>query len=203
MVRDQPILGASIPVLYLDEQRIDADGMVLEEEPGCLTYALYSSTCQVNAILQEPLDVLARAMHRHYDETRRRQGIEAGTDPRRAQWERLRADVKEQFRIQADHVQIKLHTVGCDLFLEKVSGERYILTEEEILTLARMEHRRQVAEALLSFQDKGSIGLLRASERGIPGWGYLSEKKQEENRKLVECIPEILQMVGMKIQQCL
>lgn len=146
-------------------------------------------------------ETIARAIHEAYrDEQVRRQ---PGQDPSRAEWDKLPNNFQESNRQQADHIQEKLHQIGCTL--EKVEDRNVSLfkfTDSEIETMAEMEHGRWVVERL---QD----GWTWAEERDvikkinpyIVSWSQLPEEVKEWDRETVRKIPEFLATVGMEIRR--
>ena len=207
IVRQIPSIGPSVPILLVGRIPSSKVGLmpVVAAEPSAEPFARYdvfSSTCRVEAILQEPLDSLARAMHAHFFADLPPAATEAEDDPRRNSWERLRGDVKEHFRAQADHLPVKMRTIGCEVVAIKAGGRAYVLSETDVTTLARLEFRRRVVETLFSAGSSTSfLDTLRNADKEPPTWAYLSPAHKEELYQQVRSIPALLGAIGLQIQR--
>ena len=197
LIRTFPGLEEGAPVVIIDEA---VGAAARDPAPGLTVFPFYASTCFIQAILQEPQDSLARALHWHSGEMQRRSGIPAAGDPARAPWERLRGDLKERFRSQADHLPFQVAAIGGSLGPRGGPGRPVSPGPADILLMARMEHRRQVVERILStWRPDQSLLALRRAEEPLPAWESLSAGEQGEVQARVAVLAEVLEMAGQQI----
>ncbi len=203
MVRGFSSLPADAPVLLVGKAPALSAAADQSAGPPKVTgnitrYDVYSATCSVEAVIQEPLDRLAHAIHQQLC---RDSSLEAN-DPRLAPWERLRADVKEHFCAQADHLAVKMRTIGCTLTSARDAERAYVMSDEDVLTLARLEFRRRVVESMFSASHSASfLETLRGAGQESSTWAFLPQPEQEELFRQIRSIPEILAAIGMKIKR--
>jgi len=153
-------------------------------------------------VLNESLDILAKAIHTTYLEKHHLDTDKPGQASYAVDWDLLPEEIKDSNRQQADHILVKLRAIGCYAAptngLEASSLE---FTRQEVDLLARMEHSRWRAERLLSgwthspaVEDSHE----RVSPRLIP-WDDLPAGAKEYNRQVVREIPALLTQVGLII----
>ncbi|HNV68393.1 MAG TPA: protein kinase, partial [Candidatus Ozemobacteraceae bacterium] len=206
MVRQFPSVSAHVPMLVVGRAATPAatstpsapSGNPATAQNQFARFDLFSATCQVDAILQEPLDQLAHAIHQQFCEG---DTIEPN-DPRRVPWERLRADVKEHFRAQADHLAVKARTLGCALVAHQEPGRAYVMSDDDVGTLARLEFRRRVVESQFSSSHGASfLETLRETGKDAPTWDVLPQPEREELYRQIRGIPTLLASIGQKMQR--
>jgi voltage-gated potassium channel Kch len=156
-------------------------------------------------ILQERLDVLARAIHERYVAQRVAGGAQAGSDPALAPWPLLDAGLKSSNRQQADHIDVKLRAAHC---LRLAEGEPAPadskpfdgFTKDEIELLSRMEHSRWCADRYLGGWRHGETAdkPRKISPYLVP-YEKLSEEIKQYDRETVLQIPELVRLAGQRI----
>ncbi len=157
----------------------------------------------------EPVDQFARAIHQAYTRIReaeaggdasKREAL-AGDDSTRP-WDDLSEDFRESSRQMADHIFIKLRSLGFEA-VPLTDGRPAVssLTGGQIEALAEMEHRRWVAERLIAGwrQAPGPKNLEERTNPNLVAWNKLTSAIQDYDRKLVALIPELLGGAGKKI----
>jgi hypothetical protein len=151
-------------------------------------------------ILEESLDQLARAVHEHYRNNVGASGTSsaaAATLP----WESLAETFREASRHQADHIGIKLRTVGC-ASVPGAPRRLFAFREDEIEIMSRMEHARWCAERFISGWQYGPVRKDATFEHpSLVPWEQLSESEREKDRQAVRAIPAILQSAGYDIRR--
>lgn len=144
---------------------------------------------------------LARAIHERY--RKNQEGKKSVDDPAMQPWEKLREDLKESNRQQADQIPEKLQAVGYGI-RQAASGppSGLKLTLEELEILARMEHDRWMAEKV---QSGWRYGLPRDDAKKLHPclvpWEELPEEEKDKDRQAVRQIPELLAQAGFEIFQ--
>jgi RyR domain len=147
------------------------------------------------------LERLARAVHEEYVQSRLAEGGHASDDPSLGSWDRLPETLKASNRSQAEHIETKLHAIGCALVpIHGVEAAQFDFTDDEIEILARMEHDRWVEERLRSGWQYGSARDVRTrrSPYLVP-WEELSEKIRDLDRETVHRLPRHAARTGQQI----
>jgi hypothetical protein len=144
-------------------------------------------------------ETLAQAIHEKYRQEQ--WGQKPADDPAMQPWEKLREDLKESNRQQADQIPEKLRIVGYGI-RPAAGGEpaRVELTLEEVEMLARMEHDRWMEEKTKA---GWHYGIPRNDEKKLHPclvpWKELPEEEKEKDRQAVGGIPGFLGQFGFEI----
>jgi voltage-gated potassium channel Kch len=156
-------------------------------------------------ILQERLDVLARAIHERYVAQRLASGAQPGSDPALADWPQLDAGYRSSNRQQADHIDVKLRAAGCQRLAEgeaPPAGSRPFegFTPKEIELLSRMEHARWCADRYLGGWRLGQpADKFRKISPYLVPYDQLTEEIKQYDREAVLQIPELVKLAGQRI----
>jgi hypothetical protein len=120
-------------------------------------FALLAGAAEIwtwEMVVDEDLDVMARAAHHDYVEMRRKRPRDKQDDPKDLgllDWEFLAEDLRDSNRQQADHLWVKLQAIGITKRkLNPAEIQNIEFTVEEVDVLARMEHARWIAERRLA-----------------------------------------------------
>jgi len=188
IIRGQPGLDPQVPVVFVGSGNAGQPEET-SENPACGSlFDIFATTCHVDALLREPQDDLPRAFHRRLLEAAEC-GKGVAADQRHVPWERLRPDLKEHFRVLADHLRVKLRTLGCVVAPVSGGGSRRELSESELETLIRIESQRRVVEALLLPSDLHEPPELSR------------DAEEEECSDHVRSIPGVLSSLDLQIVQ--
>ncbi len=97
-------------------------------------FGLLDRMCRRELVLGGTHEVIARAIHQDYARTGK-------THLARVAWESLPEEIRETIRHQADHIGVKLKTVGCAIEPLTDWGARvFEFSAEEVDIMARLEH---------------------------------------------------------------
>lgn len=122
-------------------------------------------------------------------------------EPNLAEWAFLREDFKESSRQQADHAFEKLRQIGREII--DVTGRKVAIAEfsdDEIETMAKMEHARWNAERLLEGWKYGpEKDTVKHISPYLVSWDRLPDYVKDWDRDAVRNIPHYLAMVGSEI----
>ncbi len=145
---------------------------------------------------------LARAIHENYLKNQR--GTKSADDPGMQPWERLREDLKESNRQQADQIPEKLKVIGCSI-RPAGSGETGVreFTPEEVELLAKMEHNRWMANKMAAgwtYAPPPRDDVKKTHPCLVP-WEELPDDEREKDRQAVRGIPEFLATAGFEIRR--
>lgn len=122
-------------------------------------------------------------------------------------WERLPEGFRNSNRLQADHIPVKLLSVGWYAADRPASSADTLVdfsqrTDEhrkEVDLLAEIEHRRWIAERRLAGWVRGGRNpALRQSPYLIP-WSDLAENIKDYDRQVVEALPRQLDLRGLRL----
>ena len=146
-------------------------------------------------------ETIARTSHENYRTTKARSS--RTSDPALAEWDKLPEYLKESNLQQADDIFNKLRRIGCTV-VRAVGRDVALMTftNDEIETMAEMEHARWNVERLLDGWKLGGerdVGN-KVSPHLVP-WGELPEDVKEWDRQAVRNIPELLAKVGLEIRR--
>ena len=159
----------------------------------------FSRLVMRDVLLGDAREKLAEAIHEKYRENNK--GSKDPEDPAMAPWEKLRPDLKESNRRQADDIPVKLKAIGCDftpVFGEK--PKRIEITKEEYEKMAAMEHESFVREKLLAGWSQGNVkDDSKKMRTDLVEWAKLSDELKEYDRKAVKAIPDLLAQAGFEI----
>ena len=152
-----------------------------------------------DVLLGDARERLAQAIHEKYRHDNR--GSKEPKDPAMAPWAKLREDLKESNRRQADQIPAKLKAIDCDF--TPVCGrkpKRIVITREEYEKMAEMEHESFVREKRLAGWSQGNMrDESRKIRTDLVEWAALPYVLKEYDRKAVEAIPELLAQAGFEI----
>ena len=160
---------------------------------------MFSRLVVRDVLLGGAREVLAKTIHEKYRKDNK--GKVSDDDPAMAPWEKLREDLKESNRQQADDLPEKLKAVGCD-FAPVVDRKPKLMefTVEEIEIMAEMEHSRWNREKFMagwSFGEKKDSA--KKTHPCLVEWKDLSEQDKEKDRGAVRGIPELLKSAKFEI----
>jgi hypothetical protein len=142
-----------------------------------------------DALFDETLDLLARAVHQNYLAT-------ASPDsPARVPWESLAERFRRSNRAAADHIDAKLRYAGYRRV--KAATQGAALDEASIEAMAAAEHHRWRLGLLADGWRPDSLrsDLLRTHPL-LVAWEDLPEAVRQSNRREVAAIPDILSRIG-------
>ena len=146
-------------------------------------------------------ETVARAIHEEYRQERF--AAPHKKDPSLADWESLHPDLQFSNRHQANHLGAKLRAIDCVCVdLGEASEPCLELTENEVETLAQMEHGRWLVERLLSGWRLGEErSPAKKTTPYLVGWSELPEKIKDFDRQTVRKIPQFLKTVNKQVKR--
>jgi hypothetical protein len=142
-------------------------------------------------------ELLARAIHERHRVDRGSAGATSGL---LVPWADLNEGERELSRSSADHIAVKLASIGCTVASAAPTDPIVTFTEPELERLARLEHDRWLEERL-------RLGWTQGPERNdaakthpdVVPWPDLPEDRRQIDRDHVRAIPELLAAVGLRI----
>jgi voltage-gated potassium channel Kch len=150
-------------------------------------------------VLGGTAEVIARATHEAYCDTRRDAGTDTPDDPSLRPWAELTPALQLSNRAQAHHVSVKLAAVGCGLGPAGAQPSSFAFTPDEIERLAILEHDRWVHERRGEGWRAGPRDPERKTTPYLVGWDELSEEVRELDRVPVRSLPAFVADLGYRI----
>lgn len=152
-----------------------------------------------DVLLGASREMLGQAIHERYlvDQKDRKPPEDLAMQP----WDTLREDLRESNRQQADDIAAKLHRVGCCMM--PVAGRDptlIVFNDEEVETMAAMEHARWMTERRLAgwVYDQESDKAHKRTPYLVP-YAELSEDVKEWDREPVRAIPQVLALAKFEV----
>lgn len=147
-------------------------------------------------LVNAKLDALAIAWHEEWTKNQLARG---SSGPAVRPWYELAQAYKTSNQHFADHIPIKLAQAKLHLF-EAPNAKPIKLSPEEIITLAKIEHRRWVTERELSgWRYSAEHSHVARLHPLLVDWRMLPDKVQKENCDSVAALPSILSALGFQL----
>ena len=161
---------------------------------------LLERICQPDLVLGGANEALAHAIHERYLRDQLSGEEHTSGNPSLVPWERLPEDLKESNRSQADHIGLKIQSIGCDIApLTEWEANAFTFTPEEIETMAQMEHVRWIEERRAQGWTLGSRDTVKKTNPNLVAWEELPEEGKAFNRNLIQELPQSLSHAGFQI----
>ena len=158
-------------------------------------FGMIGHICTRDILVNEKLNVLAKAIHNDYVIKAKRDG-RPDTDPSIQPWEQLNPDLKSSNLQQADHTPAQLRAIGC-YSSHPEAGKIPVttFTNEEVERMAKMEHARFNAERFLAGWTIGPKNVDKKTSPYLVAWEKLSDEIREYDRDAVRNIPHRLGLI--------
>jgi hypothetical protein len=152
----------------------------------------------------DDLDTMAKALHKDYvQKLSEPQRIWPG-NPSAAPWDLLSEELRESNRQAADHIPVKLRALGYHVAPKggmDLAPLAPAFTTDEVETLAKMEHRRWMAERFLAGWIRGPKDTAKRINPYLVEWEELPDDIKQYDRNSVNLIPVLLASIGQEIRQ--
>jgi hypothetical protein len=148
-------------------------------------FGTLEETLNREVLFSSTLDAFARALHEDY----RRRAIDAMNPKADVPWHRLPELMKLSNRWRADHTPLLMELAGVRWVKGVKTPAPLALSEQQIETLAQLEHRRYTIERRLA----------QELDPQIPPWEKLSDQDKGWNRRESARVPEIMAEIGVEL----
>jgi hypothetical protein len=187
---------SGMPVIILSDKSQTAASLV--RLPGITFIDLSAQASKFTNIIDESYDELARIIHNNYLNS-----LEKIDDqrPTHQKWEKLPDEIRNRNRLQADHIWIKLRSLGYHA-IPVVAGLPLpdLSTEPHFEALSKTEHNRW--NAYMYYQG-WKIGTQKNDKRKIHTdlvpYEQLSEDIKQYDRNTIKNIPSLIRDLGFSI----
>jgi hypothetical protein len=166
-------------------------------------FGLLDKTCTPELLFGGIHEMLARAVHENYVQEQNLLGHTTEDNPYLLSWDQLPEEKKESNRRYADHIGVKLNTVGCSIEpLRDWNAVDFVFDENDIEIMACMEHERWCQELR---RENWSYGPERNNERrthpSLVPWTDLPESEKDKTRNFIRDLPRLLSRAGFQVQR--
>jgi hypothetical protein len=181
------------------------DAQVKSDEPRLRIFPLLNRTCRPMLAQSTALNgVLARLAHAEWLREQEQQRVKPEAKPTMRPWDKLSDQAKNWNRSQAAHIPVKLALLGCRAIPTPAwDVPLYVIPEEKVELLARVEHERWVKErtdAGWKWGPRDDDGKPPTHPDIMP-WELLDESTRKFDRLAVRGIPKFLAKAGYQVEQ--
>jgi len=169
-------------------------------------FGMLEDICNAETLEREELDALARVFHQLYCEEESAKPQASGgvsPNPSVADWNHLAEDLKNSNRYAADHLETKLRAAGYRLVDATADHSLPIelFNQEQIETLARMEHHRYCADRFLAgwTYREGKKDNIAKTNPTLVAWEQLEDEEKDKDRRQVRQIRGLLFRAGKAV----
>jgi hypothetical protein len=188
----------------------EADGLgrLLDEENSDTSWARrlksfgsVSTVCALDRFRGEDADAMARSLHASYIRDQLAQGQSPDTKPALSPWEDLSWEFRDSNLQAADHLRLKLLTIGWDLAVGRgVTPVEIPLKEGQLDLLAELEHRRWFAERVLKgWQFSRERNAKTKKTPCLVPWEKLTDVEKKWDQDQVRAYAGAIEDAGMHI----
>lgn len=168
---------------------------------GLYPFGMLDQVLNVDNVINDQLDRIARAFHRDYLEQRRK---EISANPRLysslQEWNELPEPTRQSNRLQGDHLKVKLRAIRCTYGLRNNHGFEFSDAEAEML--AKMEHDRWHSNKTLDQWRPGPERIEGAKINPFAiEWEDMPEQRRQAEVKSIKNLPALLHKEGLDIQR--
>jgi hypothetical protein len=163
-------------------------------------FGVVQEACVPAIIREDFTDQLARSIHAAYAADQRAQGATEATNTSIVPWERLSPALRLANIDQAVAIGAKMAAIGAVVIPEAAAAPEFHFRDEEVGSLARMEHDRWMRERKATGWKYGETrDNNRKLHPDLRDWSYLSEEAKEKDRNAILTLPETLYKAGFQI----
>ena len=149
-------------------------------------------TFHIKSLFTEDDDRFAKALHQDYLKEEYKKDQDTRANQALTDWKDLKEHYKDSNRNQADHLFIKCKTLLGDQALKPVAIEAALTESETITHLAKMEHRRWMAEKRLAgwMYHEGAKNTRLKRNPSLKPWEELSQEEKNKDIAVVTNLPK-------------
>lgn len=166
---------------------------------GVSGFGMLDDHCCIDAIENPAGNRLARAIHENHVREALKHPDRSRAEPTLRPWDELDDEIKDSSFQQADHIAIKLRTIGCERAPLSDGRPEFADLEKHVETLAEMEHSRWNAERWLAGWQTGAKSNGPKRSPYLAPWAELPDEVKEYDRQAVRRIPDLLRQMDEKI----
>ncbi len=158
-------------------------------------FGFVERTCDPDLILGGPNEVLARALHTEYLDSRLTLGVGPDKDCAAVPWECVPENLKDSYRNSADHICLSLLAAGCTIEpLSCLDADRFVFTAEEEEQMASRLYELYVEDWGTSHTQCSPIFQLLETALTHPPvqWNQLPVEYRETYKDMVRSLPTFL-----------
>ncbi|MEM7000080.1 MAG: NAD-binding protein [Pseudomonadota bacterium] len=154
---------------------------------GLLPFGTIAQIMQMDALFSTETDSLAIAIHNDYLNSLAERNLSVASH---REWGQLPENFRSYNRAQADHINIKLRSIGCRL---QSNGPALQLSEMQLRKLAKMEKTRWNAErASLGWEHSEHRSDLAKQHPLLKPWEECTDAEQANELRSINKLPKLL-----------
>jgi len=160
---------------------------------GVSVFPLITKTSDVSVVMGNYHDGIAKSIHESYVKKKQEEGESVNSNSSMKPWDELTEDMKDSNRGLADHFFIKIRAIGLTDKQIKNDSD-FEIQEDQIETLASMEHNRWMAGKLMEGWVYGSgekCPYLKTSPLLID-YFMLSDDDKKYNREMIRGMSDLV-----------
>jgi TrkA-N domain len=190
-----PLEGTRIVVAVQDQNAGMANALThaIGDQEQLVPFGVLTAALHNDLLFGGLNELLARAKHREYLDSRQRAGDTPATNPSLVPWDELPPRLRTENRRFVDGIPAKLELADCTVIpspLADPGNGRFQFAPEMVERLARMEHERWMR----------SQSTRRASQPALfLPWEELPADQKEKDRNPVREIPAMLARAGFEV----
>jgi TrkA-N domain/RyR domain len=171
-----------------------------------LSFGKIEDASSAEVVVDEKLNLFAITIHKAFVKQRKLENRDP-KDPSMRHWNQLDPDLKESNWQQAEHIPFKLRVLHFDGDLDKMAKHANDVRvkletspdcEANVLKLAKIEHRRWLAERSIAGWTKAKEGekknLEMRTHPDLKPWDELTDPVRKYDRDAVKLIPDLLKL---------
>lgn len=165
-------------------------------------YNITPETYTAEALFEMKIDRLAQIIHNEYYSKLKAEGNLNPAKELHREWDYLPEDSKMQFRLQADHIWVKLRSINAKTVFSLKEGEEYNFeSDPEIVeTLSRIEHNRWATQMILNGWKYGTVrDEKKKNHPDLIPYADLPEEVKQNNRDIILSIKNLLRQMELKV----
>jgi len=168
---------------------------------GLYPFGMLDQVLNVDIVINDQLDRIARALHSEYLAQERK---EVGPNPRLysslQEWNELPEPTRNSNRSQGDHLNVKLRAIRCTIDFKRDHGFEF--TDAEAEMLAKMEHDRWTSDKTLKQWRPGPERIEGAKINPYAvAWEDMPLQRRQSEVDQIRNLPALLKKEGWHIQR--
>ncbi len=159
-------------------------------------FGIISNLCNLKEIQLTKLNNMAKVLHKNYLTERKKDGTYDASKQSHQPWETLGWHYRASNQQAADHLRVKLRTIGLELVDAKTATEEDVgfnPNDGESSILTQLEHRRWMVEKeLLQWKPGIQTDLENKVHSSLVKWDRLSETEKKKDEQQIKAYQDAI-----------
>lgn len=194
--------GPGLPIVVRMSSCKGVAGLLLSQSgQGVHSIGLLDLASTMQLVINAPIEMLAREIHRDYVLDRFSQGETRDSNQLLVPWHELADEFKESNRQAGAHLDAILQAIGCKKVPKRTLESLFRFSPDEVEALAKLEHKRWCEERK---RNGWRFDPIKDVEKKLSpylvAFEKLPETMQQSNRNVIQRIPVWLAKAGFAIE---